>query len=117
MTPFSLSSAHFTISTKIGRRRRAFGVISYSTRGGTSAKIVRLIRPSFSRARELGGQHVLGDARQATLQLAEAMNAMTQQPEDFELPAAGDHADGTPEFGLNHFGQSGICTDAIDIDH
>jgi len=66
---------------------------------------------------QLGGQHVLGDARQAALQLAEAVGALAQQPEDLELPAARDHADGPAEFGLQGLGEVAIDARAFNIDH
>ena len=49
---------------------------------------------------QMGGQHVLGDARQAALQFPEAVSALAQQPEDLEFPAAGDHADRRAKFYL-----------------
>ena len=93
------------------------GVISYSTRGRHLGEDRALDQAVLLQGAQLGGQHVLGDARQAALELAEAVGALAQQPEDFELPPARDHADGPAEFDLQSPCELAIGTCAFNIDH
>ena len=82
--------AQLARATACGIRVPASSLGSYSTRGGTSACTVRITKAVAFEFAQREGEHALGDARDALLQLGESQPLAVERRNDQQGPLVGD---------------------------